>query len=58
MGATQDKTIINKNVVSMTLDTRKGQNKSILFYLKAKRYATEGQDVLNNMPENKLETGD
>ena len=36
MGATQDKIIINKNRVSMTLDAMKGQNKSILFYLKAK----------------------
>ena len=38
MGATQDKRIIKKNGVSMTLDASKGQNKSILFYLKANKY--------------------
>ena len=43
MGATQEKNIIKKNGVSMTLDARKGQNESTMFYLKAKRYAPEGQ---------------
>ena len=38
MGSTQDKIIIKKNVVSMTLDANKVQNKSMMFYLKAKRY--------------------
>ena len=38
MGATHDKIIVKKNGVSMTLDASKGQNKSIVFNLKAKRY--------------------
>ena len=37
MGATQDKMTIKKNGVSMILDARKGQNKSMMLYLKAKR---------------------
>ena len=41
MGATQDKIIIKKNRVSIKLDSRKGQNKSMMFYLKAKRYSPE-----------------
>ena len=38
LGATQDKMIIKKNVVSMILYESKVQNKSMIFYLKAKRY--------------------
>ena len=38
MGDTQYKTTINKNGVSMILDTRKGKNTSIIFYLKTKYY--------------------
>ena len=37
MGDTQDKMIIKKNGVSMMLYARKGK-KSMMFYLKAKRY--------------------
>ena len=58
MGATQDKTIINKNGVSMKLDKRKVQNKIMMFYLKSKRYAPEGQEALANMPEQKKDTSD
>ena len=36
MGDTQDKMTINKNGVSMILYASKGQNKIIMFYLKAK----------------------
>ena len=50
MGATQDKMIIKKNGVIIVLYARKGQNKSMMFYLKAKRYAPEGQEALNNLP--------
>ena len=39
MGDTRDKMIIKKNSISMILDARKGQNKSTILYLKAKRYA-------------------
>ena len=38
MGYTQYKRTINKNGVSMILDTRKGKNTSIMFYLKTKYY--------------------
>ena len=38
MGSTQNKMIIKKNLVSMTLDAGKGQNKSMMFYLKARIY--------------------
>ena len=41
MGDIQDKTTINKKGVSMILYPRKGQNKSMMLYLKAKRYAPE-----------------
>ena len=37
MGATQEKIIIKKNRLSMTLDASKGQNNSMIFYLKANR---------------------
>ena len=43
MGSTQNKMTIKKNGVSMIINTRKGQIKSMMFYLKAKRYAAEGQ---------------
>ena len=43
MGATKDKITIKKNGISMILDSRKGQTKSIMFYLKAKRYSPEGK---------------
>ena len=36
MGATQDKMTINKNGVIMILESRKGENKSMMFYLKVK----------------------
>ena len=49
MGANKDKMIIKKNGVSMTLDASKGQNKSMMIYLKAKRYSPEGQEALTNM---------
>ena len=42
----------------MNLDASKGQNKSIMFYLKAKRYAPEGKEALKNMPEKNMETSD
>ena len=58
MGATKDKMITKKNGVSMNLNTRKGQNKSMIFYLKAKIYSPEGQEALTNLPENKTETSD
>ena len=58
IGATQEKLIIKKNIVSMTLDASKGQNKNMMFYLKAKRYAPEVQEPLTNIPENKIETND
>ena len=58
MGATQEKMIIKNNGVSMTLDARKGQNGSMMFYLKAKRYYHEGKNALTNMPEKKIETSE
>ena len=42
-GVHSGKMIIKKNGASMTLDTRKSQNKNMMFYLKAKIYAPEGQ---------------
>ena len=54
MRATQEKMITKKNGVSMTLEVGKGQHKSMMFYLKAKIYAPEGQDALTNLPENKI----
>ena len=56
MGATQDKMAIKKNGGSITLDSRKIQNKIMMFYLKAKRYAPEGQDEITNTPEKKIDT--
>ena len=40
----------------MNLDARKGQKRSMMFYLKAKRYAPEVQEALTNLPEKKIET--
>ena len=42
-GTTQYKMIINKNGVSMILDTRKVQNKSMMFHLRGNSYAPSGQ---------------
>ena len=42
----------------MTLDARKVQNNSIMFYLKTKIYAPEGQESLSNFPGNKIGTSD
>ena len=50
--------MITKNDVSMILDARKGKNKSMMFYLKTKRYAPEVQEALTNVPEQKKETID
>ena len=58
MGATQDKMIIKKNGVSMILDASKGEKNIMIFYLKAKRYSLEGQEALNNLPEQKKDTSD
>ena len=58
MGATQDKTIIKKNGVSMILDARKGQNNIMILYLKVKRYYPEVQEALINIPEKKNDTSD
>ena len=44
---------IKKNGVSMILDARKGQNKSLMLYLKAKRYSPEEQEALTNLSEEK-----
>ena len=38
MGATQKQMIIKKNGVSVILDARKGNNASMMFYLKTKQY--------------------
>ena len=58
MGATQDKIIIKKNGVSIILYARKGQNKSMMLYLKAKIYSPEGQEALTNIPEEKKDGND
>ena len=58
MGTTQGKIIVNKNRLSMTLDAIKGQKKSMMFYLKAKRYAPKVQEALTNLKEKKIETRD
>ena len=51
MGATQDKLTIKKNGVKMILDAREGENESMMFYLKAKRYAPGGQEAHTNLLE-------
>ena len=42
----------------MILDARKVQNKIIIFYLKAKRYALEGKEALTNISEQKKDGSD
>ena len=42
----------------MSLNARKGQNKSMMFYLKSKRYSPEGQWAINTIPEQKKDTSD
>ena len=49
MRSTQDKMIIKKKGVGIILDTRKAQNKSMLFYLKAKRFTPEVQYPLTDI---------
>ena len=44
--------------VSVILDASKGKNKSMMFYLKAKRYAPEGQESLTNLQEEKNDGND
>ena len=58
VGATQDKMTTKKNAVSMILDAKIGQNKSIMFYLKVKRYSTEKQETLTNMKKEKNDGND
>ena len=58
MGSTQEKMIIKKNGVSAALDARKRQKKSMMFYLKSKRYPPEGHEALTNLPEKKTETSE
>ena len=53
MGANQDKITIKKKGVSVIVDARKGQKKSMMLCLKAKRYDPEGQEALTNLPEEK-----
>ena len=56
MGATQEKMITKKNSVNMILDARKRKNKSMMFYLKAKRYPPEvskPQEANINLPAEK-----
>ena len=51
MGTNQYKINIKKNGVIVILDTRKGQNKSMMFYFKANSHAQEGHKALTNIPE-------
>ena len=56
MGANQDKTNIKKNGITIVLDAGKEKNVSMMFYLKAKRYAPEGskpQEENINITEDK-----
>ena len=50
MGDNQDKINIKINGVSVIVDSSKGQNKSMVFCLKAKRYDLEGHEALTNLP--------
>ena len=43
---------------SVILDVRKGQSKSMMFYLKLNRYAPEVQEALTNLPEEKKYSND
>ena len=58
MGDTQYKMTIKENVVSMVLGAIKGQNKSMMFYLKSKEYDPEGQKALTNLPEEETDDND
>ena len=58
MGASQDKITIKENGASMVLDARKGQNKIMMFYLKANRYHPEGQAPLANLPKQEKDSSD
>ena len=49
MGYTQDKMTIQKNDVSMILDSRNSNNTIIMFYLKAKQYCPEVQVAHTNI---------
>ena len=52
MGDTQDKMTINKNDVNIILDSRKGKNESMMFYLKANIYSPKGskpQEIKTNL---------
>ena len=54
MEATQDKVTIKKNGFNIILDVRKGKHEIIMFYLKAKRYISEGlqpQETDSNLPD-------
>ena len=42
----------------MILEAIKGQNKSMMFYLKAKKYAPEGKEALTNLPDKKQDSSD
>ena len=42
----------------MILYARKGKNKSMMFYLKAKIYYPEGQEALTDLTEQKNDTSD
>ena len=42
----------------MILEAIKGQNKSMMFYLKAKKYAPEGKEALTNLPDKKKDSSD
>ena len=58
MGINQDKISIKKSGVSMILDSRESQNKSMMFYLKKKMYAPEVQYALPNILEEKKDGND
>ena len=49
MGYTQDKMTIQKNDVSMILDSRNSNNTIMMFYLKAKQYCPEVQVAHTNI---------
>ena len=58
MGATQDKISTKKNDVSMILDAGKGNNSSMMFYLKKKIYVPEEQVALTNLLEENKDGND
>ena len=53
MGDTQEKNTTKKNCVRIILDARKGEKESMMFYLRAKRYAPEVQEAQINLTEEK-----